>query len=183
MKIVSPQIIHKTDVGGIILNIENPDQAFEAYIQITENAKKFGPQNARVYGVEVQEMVDFKKEKKVNELILGMSKDPEFGSILMIGSGGIYANFLKDVSFALAFNFTEADAKAMLQKTKIYSLLQGVRGESSSDINAVIDVLLRLSQLVNDFPEILELDINPLLSFVKGYSAVDIKITISREED
>ena len=183
LKIVSPQIIHKTDVGGIILNIENSNQAFEAYIQITENAKKFGPQNARLYGVEVQEMVDFKKEKKVNELILGMSKDPEFGSILMIGSGGIYANFLKDVSFALAYNFTEADAKAMLQKTKIYSLLQGVRGESSSDINAVIDVLLRLSQLVNDFPEILELDINPLLSFVKGYSAVDIKITISREED
>jgi acetyltransferase len=87
------------------------------------------------------------------------------------------------LSFALAYNFTEADAKAMLQKTKIYSLLQGVRGESSSDINVIIDVLLRLSQLVNDFPEILELDINPLLSFVKGYSAVDIKITISREED
>ena len=183
LKIVSPQIIHKTDVGGILLNIRKPEQAFEAYIQIVENAKKFGPSNARIYGVEVQEMIDFKKEKKVNELILGMSKDPEFGSILMIGSGGIYANFLKDVSFALAYNFTEADAKAMLQKTKIYSLLQGVRGESSSDINVIIDVLLRLSQLVNDFPEILELDINPLLSFVKGYSAVDIKITISREED
>jgi acyl-CoA synthetase (NDP forming) len=87
------------------------------------------------------------------------------------------------VSFALAYNFTETDARATLQNTKIYSLLQGVRGESSSDINAIIDVLLRLSQLVNDFPEILELDINPLLSFVKGYSAVDIKITISREED
>ena len=87
------------------------------------------------------------------------------------------------MSFALAYKFTEADAKATLQKTKIYSLLQGVRGESSSDINGIIDVLLRLSQLVNEFPEILELDINPLLSFVKGYSAVDIKITISREED
>jgi len=77
--------------------------------------------------------------------------------------------------------FTKEDAKKVLQKTKIFSLLQGVRGESPSDIEAIIEVLLRLSQLVNDFPDIMELDINPLLSFMKGYSAVDIKITISRE--
>ncbi len=179
MKIVSPQIIHKTDVGGIALNIETPQQAFEAYIQIIDNAKKFGPQNSRIYGVEVQEMIDFKKEEKVTELIIGMSKDPVFGPMLMFGTGGIYANFMKDVSFALAYKFTEDDAKEMLRKTKIYSLLEGVRGESQSDINAIIDLLLRLSQLVNDFPEIVELDINPLLSFIKGYSAVDIKITIT----
>ncbi len=99
----------------------------------------------------------------------------------MIGSGGIYANFLKDVSFALSYKFTRDNAAEMLQKTRIFSLLQGVRGESASDIESIIDVLLRLSQLVNDFPDIMELDINPLLSFIKGYSAVDIKITISRE--
>ena len=98
----------------------------------------------------------------------------------MVGSGGIYANFLKDVSFALSYEFTKDDAMKMLQKTKIFSLLQGVRGESPSDIDAVIDVLLRLSQLVNEFPEIMELDINPLLSFINSYSAVDIKITISK---
>ncbi|MFW9946667.1 MAG: acetate--CoA ligase family protein [Candidatus Odinarchaeota archaeon] len=181
MKIVSPQIIHKTDVGGIILDILSPEQAFEAYIQIIDNSKRFGPQNAKIYGVEVQEMIDFKKEQKVNELIIGMSKDPQFGPMLMIGSGGIYANFLKDVSFALSYQFTREDAKQMLHKTKIFSILQGVRGESPSDIDSIIEVLLRLSQLVNDFPEIMELDINPLLSFIKGYSAVDIKITISRE--
>jgi acetyl coenzyme A synthetase (ADP forming)-like protein len=180
MKIVSPQIIHKTDVGGIILDIKTPEEAFEAYIQIVDNAKKFGPQTAKIYGVEIQEMIDSKKEKKVNELIIGMSRDPQFGPLLMVGSGGIYANFLKDVSFALSYNFTRLDAKEMLQKTKIFSLLQGVRGENPSDIDAIIEVLLRLSQLVNDFPDILELDINPLLSFIKGYSAVDIKITISR---
>jgi len=180
MKVVSPQIIHKTDVGGIILDINTPEEAFEAYIQIVDNAKKFGPQTAKVYGVEVQEMIDFQKEKKVNELIIGMSRDPQFGPLLMVGSGGIYANFLKDVSFALSYNFTRDNAKEMLQKTKIFSLLQGVRGESPSDIDSIIEVLLRLSQLVNDFPDIVELDINPLLSFVKGYSAVDIKITISR---
>ena len=81
------------------MNIEREPDAFEAYIQIVENAKKFGPQLAKIYGVEVQEMIDFKIEKKVNELIIGMSKDPQFGPMLMIGTGGIYANFLKDVSF------------------------------------------------------------------------------------
>ena len=180
LKIVSPNIIHKTDVGGIILNVETEQEAFEAYVQIIENAKKYGPQNARIYGVEVQAMIDFKEELKVNEIIIGMSRDPQFGPLLMFGTGGIYANFMKDVSFALSYKFTKESAKDLIENTKIYSLLQGVRGEPASDIDAIIDVLLRLSQLVNDFPEILELDINPLLSFVKGYSAVDIKITISR---
>ncbi|MFX1289248.1 MAG: acetate--CoA ligase family protein, partial [Promethearchaeota archaeon] len=154
--------------------------AFEAYVQILDNAKRFGPQNARIYGVEVQEMIDFKKQSKMNEIIIGLSKDPQFGPLIMFGTGGIYANFMKDVSFALAYKFSKEDAKKLIQNTKIYSLLQGVRGEPSSDIDAIIDVLLRLSQLANEFPEIVELDINPLLSFVKGYSAVDIKITIAR---
>ncbi|MHA2182149.1 MAG: acetate--CoA ligase family protein, partial [Promethearchaeota archaeon] len=180
MKIVSPHIIHKTDVGGILLNIETEQDAFEAYIQIVNNAKKFGPQNAKIYGVEVQEMIDFKTEPKVNEIIIGMSEDPQFGPLLMFGTGGIYANFMQDVAFALSYKFTKDDAKNLIEGTKIYNLLQGVRGESPSDIEAVLDVLLRLSQLVNDFPEIVELDINPLLAFVKGYSAVDIKITIKR---
>ncbi|MHA1987765.1 MAG: acetate--CoA ligase family protein [Promethearchaeota archaeon] len=180
MKIVSPHIIHKTDVGGILLNIETEQDAFEAYIQIVNNAKKFGPQNAKIYGVEVQEMIDFKTEPKVNEIIIGMSADPQFGPLLMFGTGGIYANFMQDVSFALAYKFTKDNAKKLIESTKIFNLLQGVRGESPSDVEAVLDVLLRLSQLVNDFPEIIELDINPLLAFVKGYSAVDIKITIKR---
>ena len=180
MKIVSPHIIHKTDVGGILLNIETGQDAFEAYIQIVDNAKKFGPQNAKIYGVEVQEMIDFKSEVKVNEIIIGMSQDPQFGPLLMFGTGGIYANFMEDVAFALSYKFTQGYAKKLIESTKIYNLLHGVRGESSSDIGAIIDVLLRLSQLVTDFPEIVELDINPLLAFIKGYSAVDIKITISR---
>jgi len=180
MKIVSPQIIHKTDVGGILLNIETEQDAFEAYIQIVNNAKKFGPQNAKIYGVEVQEMIDFKLQEKINELIIGMSRDPNFGAILMFGTGGIYANYMKDVSFALAYKYTRADAKRQIENTKIFSLLQGVRGESASDIPAIVDVMLRLSQLVNDFSEIVEIDINPLLAFMKGYSAVDIKITIKR---
>ena len=180
MKIVSPHIIHKTDVGGILLNIEREQDAFEAFIQIVNNAKKFGPQNAKIYGVEVQEMIDFKAESKINEIIIGMSEDPQFGPLLMFGTGGIYANFMQDVAFNLAYKFTRRDAKRLIEGTKIFNLLQGVRGESPSDIEAITDVLLRLSQLVNDFPEIVELDINPLLAFVKSYSAVDIKITINR---
>ncbi|MFX1238516.1 MAG: acetate--CoA ligase family protein, partial [Promethearchaeota archaeon] len=179
MKVVSPQIIHKTDVGGIVLNIETPEQAFEAYIQIVENSKKFGPRSAQIYGVEVQEMVDYKDQGKVNEIIVGMSRDPGFGPLIMFGAGGIYANFIKDINFALSYKFTKDDARALIENTNVYSLLQGVRGESPSDIEAVLEVLLRISQLVNDFPEIMELDINPLLSFLKGYSAVDIKITIN----
>ncbi|MFX1309959.1 MAG: acetate--CoA ligase alpha subunit [Promethearchaeota archaeon] len=181
MKIVSPHIIHKTDIGGILLNIESEPNAFEAYIQIVNNAKKFGPQNAKIYGVEVQEMIDFKSEPKVNEIIIGMSRDPQFGPLIMFGTGGIYANFMQDVAFALAYKFTKDDAKKLIESTKIYNLLHGVRGEGPSDIEAIIDVLLRLSQLVRDFPEIVEIDINPLLSFIKGYSAVDIKITIKRK--
>ncbi|MFX0007385.1 MAG: acetate--CoA ligase family protein [Candidatus Hermodarchaeota archaeon] len=181
MKIVSPNIIHKTDVGGILLNIETEQDAFEAYIQIVNNAKKFGPQNAKIYGVEVQQMIDFKSETKVNEIIIGMSRDPQFGPLIMFGTGGIYANFIKDVAFALSYKFTTEDAKKLINSTNLSSLLEGVRGEARSDIDATINVLLRLSQLVNDFPDIVELDINPLLAFIKGYSAVDIKITIKKD--
>ncbi|MBD3215525.1 MAG: CoA-binding protein [Candidatus Lokiarchaeota archaeon] len=181
MKIVSPQITHKSDIGGIVKNINKPEDAFEAYIEIVNKAKKFGPQNAKIYGVEIQEMIDFSRKEKVNELILGMSRDPQFGPMVMVGSGGIYANFLEDVAFALSYKFTKDDAIAMLQKTKVYRLLQGVRGEQPSDIDAVIEVLQRLAQLVNDFPQIVEVDINPLLSFIEGYSAVDIKVTLGRE--
>ncbi len=183
MKIVSPQITHKSDIGGIVKNINKPEEAFEAYIEIVNKTKKFGPQNAKIYGVEVQEMIDFSKKEKVNELILGMSRDPQFGPMLMVGSGGIYANFLQDVAFALSYKFTREDAISMLQETKVYRLLQGVRGEQPSDIDAVIEVLQRMAQLVNDFPEIVEIDINPLLSFIDGYSAVDIKCVISRKEN
>ncbi|MBA7504469.1 hypothetical protein ES706_03112 [subsurface metagenome] len=160
------------------MNILDQKQAREAYTQIMTKVKKFGPRNAKIYGIEIQEMIDFKAQPKVNELILGISRDPTFGPMIMIGSGGIYANFIKDVAFSLTYKFTREDATNLLSQTKIFALLQGVRGEPPSDIVAVIDVLLKLSQLVNNFPEIVELDINPLLSFVKGCSAVDIKITI-----
>ena len=179
-KIVSPQIIHKWDIGGVILNIKNPDEAKNAFISIMTNAERLGPRDARLVGVELQEMIIKEDKIKSTELIIGMNRDPNWGPMLMIGSGGIYANYVKDVAFDLAYHFDREDARKLLNQTKISKILEGVRGEPMSDIEGILDILERLSQLVNDFPDIVELDINPCLVFEReeGYSAVDIKITI-----
>jgi acetyltransferase len=184
MKVVSPDIIHKTDCGGVVLNIKDGEQAKEAFLRIINNVQKYGPHNAKIYGIELQEMVDTSEYKKNTQMILGMSKDPQWGPLLMVGTGGIYTNFLKDVAFDLAYKYDKNDALQQLSKTKIYSILKGVRGEPKSDIDAILNVLVRISQLVHDFPQIVELDVNPLLVFEESpehdaYSAVDVKITIS----
>jgi acetyltransferase len=132
-------------------------------------------------------MVQTDQYKKSTQMILGMSRDPQWGPLLMVGTGGIYTNFLKDVSFDLAFKYDKDDALKQLTGTRIYSILKGVRGEPPSDIEAILNVLTRISQLVHDFPEIVELDINPLLVFEENtdhdaYSAVDIKITIQKKK-
>ncbi|MHA1890787.1 MAG: acetate--CoA ligase family protein [Promethearchaeota archaeon] len=179
MKIVSPQIVHKSDVGGVILNIQNEDEAENAFIQIFSSVQDLRP-DAEIHGIEVQEMIDVKKKNKVTELIIGMSRDPQFGPLIMFGMGGIYVNFLKDVSFRLGKFFTMEDSREIIESTKTYALLRGVRGEAPSDIGAIETVLQKVALMVNDFPDIVELDINPLLAFEKneGVSAVDIKITI-----
>jgi acetyltransferase len=186
MKVVSPDIVHKSDVGGVILNIGDEEAAVNSFIQILNSIKKFGPSNARVYGVEIQEMIKTKDKSKKTELIIGMSRDYLWGPLLMVGTGGIYANYFKDVSFDLAYKYDRDDALKQLSRTNVYSLLQGVRGEPPSDIEAVLDVMVRLSQLVHDCEDIVELDINPLLVFEEtqehdAYSAVDIKITIKKQ--
>lgn len=180
MKIVSPQIIHKWDCGGVVLNIQTPQQAKDSFIQIMSNAKSKGPKGADLRGVEVQKMIITKDKKKVNELIFGVNRDPQWGPMIMVGSGGIYANYVKDVKFDLVYKYDRANAYEQLKKTNISKILEGVRGEPRSDIEGVIDILVRLAQLVNDFEDIVELDINPCLVFdaESGYSAVDIKITI-----
>jgi acetyl coenzyme A synthetase (ADP forming)-like protein len=186
MKIVSPDIIHKTDCGGVVLNIKDEQQAKDAFLRIINNVQKYGPVNAKIYGIELQEMVETSNYEKTTQMILGMTKDPQWGPLLMVGTGGIYTNFLKDVSFDLAYKYEKEDALQQLANTKIYSILKGVRGEPKSDIEAILNVLTRISQLVLDFPQIVELDINPLLVFEENpehdaYSAVDIKITIQKK--
>ena len=173
MKITSPDIIHKTDIGGVRLNIKNKDEAAKVYVDIIAKAKEHYPET-KPLAVDVQKM-----EKIGRELIVGSMKDPQFGSLVMVGLGGVYTNFFKDVAFGLA-PLTKIESEKLLQRTKIYTLLKGVRGEPPSDIAAVNDTLLRISLLVNDFPEIEELDVNPFFVYEEGegVSALDVKIKL-----
>ena len=173
MKIVSPDIIHKSDAGGVKVGIKTDDELKSAFRAITENALKYKP-DAKIKGVLVQEMV-----KSAKETILGASHDPTFGPVIMFGLGGIYVEVLKDVVFRVA-PVDEQEATSMVESIKTIKLLKGVRGEKSSDLKAIADSLQRLSQLVVDFPEIKEFDINPLLVLEEGKGArvVDARIIL-----
>jgi 4-hydroxybutyrate---CoA ligase (ADP-forming) len=173
MKIVSPDIIHKSDAGGVKVGIKTDDELRNSFNTITENALKY-KSDAKIKGVLVQEMV-----KSAKETILGASQDPTFGPVIMFGLGGIYVEVLKDVVFRIV-PIDEQEAMNMVESIKTIKLLKGVRGEKSSDLRAISDSLQRLSQLVVDFPEIKEFDINPLLVLEeeKGARVVDARIII-----
>jgi len=173
LKIASPDIIHKSDIGGIMVGLNTLEEVEAGFNQILDSAKKHMP-DAKVYGVDVQEMAE-----KGKELIIGCSRDVQFGPLIMFGTGGIFVNYLKDISFRLA-PMTRTDASELIMDTKMGTLLKGVRGEAPSDIAAIEDTILKISQLVTDFEEIVELDINPAFAYEsgKGISAVDVKITI-----
>lgn len=181
MKIVSPQIMHKSDCGGVMLNIKSKEEAASAFSTIMENAKTKGPAGADLKGVEIQQMVNFSSMSKNTEMIVGMNRDPNFGPMIMVGQGGVFANYLKDVAFELSKDYDEKIAMRQLKQTKICSILEGVRGQPRSDIKGLIDILIKLSQLVTKFPIISELDMNPLLVFSEkeGIAAVDVKITVT----
>jgi acetyltransferase len=174
MKIASPDILHKSDIGGVRLGINSREQAVDIYELMTMRARRYMPE-ADIWGVSVQEMVTQGKE-----VILGMSRDPQFGPLLMFGLGGIYVEVLKDVVFRVA-PIGKREAREMIGEIKAYPLLGGVRGERPADINAIEEALLRLSQLVSDFPEIVEMDINPLKAGEPGTgaTAIDARITIA----
>jgi 4-hydroxybutyrate---CoA ligase (ADP-forming) len=174
MKIVSPDIIHKSDAGGVKVGIKTDDELRNSFRTITENALKY-KSDAKIKGVLVQEMV-----KSAKETILGASQDPTFGPVIMFGLGGIYVEVLKDVVFRIV-PIDEQEATNMVESIKTIKLLKGVRGEKSSDLRAIADSLQRLSQLVVDFPEIKEFDINPLLVLEEGKGArvVDARIILN----
>jgi 4-hydroxybutyrate---CoA ligase (ADP-forming) len=174
MKIVSPDIIHKSDAGGVKVGIKTDDELKNSFRTITENALKY-KSDAKIKGVLVQEMV-----KSAKETILGASQDPTFGPVIMFGLGGIYVEVLKDVVFRIV-PIDEQEAINMVESIKTIKLLKGVRGEKSSDLRAISDSLQRLSQLVVDFPEIKEFDINPLLVLEvgKGARVVDARIILN----
>jgi 4-hydroxybutyryl-CoA synthetase (ADP-forming) len=174
MKIVSPDIIHKSDAGGVKVGIKTDDELRNSFRTITENALKYRS-DAKIKGALVQEMV-----KSAKETILGASQDPTFGPVIMFGLGGIYVEVLKDVVFRIV-PIDEQEAINMVESIKTIKLLKGVRGEKSSDLKAIADSLQRLSQLVIDFPEIKEFDINPLLVLEEGKGArvVDARIILN----
>jgi acyl-CoA synthetase (NDP forming) len=171
MKVSSPDIAHKTDVGGVITGISNDRAAKNAFDQIYANINKRMPR-ARIGGVIIEEMV------QGVEVIVGVTCDPQFGPFITFGLGGLYVEVLKDVSHRLA-PITVAEAKRMIAEVKSYPILLGTRGRKALDINAVADTIVRVSQISQDFEEIQEIEINPLMVQEYGCIAVDALVVIS----
>ena len=174
LKVASPDILHKTDVGGVKLNLRSPDDVRDAFDLIVYRATRYVP-GARIWGCLVQKMTP-----PGREVLIGMSRDPQFGPLVAFGLGGIYVEALKDVVFRVA-PFSRAEAEEMIREIRSYALLGGVRGEPPADHEAIADALCRVGQLVTDFPEIVELDINPLMVFDEGRGAValDMRLVLS----
>ncbi len=176
MKIISPDILHKSDMGGVVVGVRNEKEARQTYQEILIRARRYMP-DADIWGVAVQQMVT-----KGKEIILGVTKDPTFGHMIMFGLGGIYVEVLRDVRFGIA-PVTPGQAREMITGLRSYPLLTGVRGEKASDMDAMVDCLLRVSQMVTDLPDIVELDINPLFVYEagQGVMAVDARIVVASE--
>jgi acetate---CoA ligase (ADP-forming) len=173
IKISSPDILHKSDVGGVKVGLADATAVKNAFESMMTQIKEKKP-NAKIDGVLIEKMIMGGKE-----VILGLNKDPQFGPVIMYGLGGIFVEVLKDVAFGLA-PLTAEEAHNMMKKTKSYRLLTGARGEKPVDIDAIVENLQRLSQLVVDFPEISEIDINPLKVAEKGAIVVDARIIIAK---
>ncbi len=176
MKIVAPAIIHKTDVGGVQVDLGNADEVRTAYEDIMAGARRAQPE-APITGVLVQQMV-----KGGREMIVGMSRDPSLGPMLMFGLGGTLVEVLHDVVFRLA-PIHRLDAADMVRGIRGFRLLTGVRGAPPADLGALEDVLLRVSRLATDFPDIAELDLNPVLAFADGVRAVDARVMLAPPGD
>lgn len=171
LKVISPDIVHKSDVGGVKVNLADEAQVGSAYDEILRAVGK-RQVGARIEGVSVQTMA-----KPGVEVIIGMSKDPQFGPVLMFGIGGILVELLKDVSFRIV-PITRRDANQMISEIKGYPLLTGYRGAEPADIKALEDILLKISELVDKTPEIKEMDLNPVFARADGAVAVDARVIL-----
>ena len=180
MKIVSPDILHKSDIGGVAVGVSDADAA-DTYEDLITRARNYQP-DATLLGVQVQEMVDLDDGV---ETIVGMNRDPQFGPLLMFGLGGIFVEVMEDTTFRVA-PVSEPEAREMTEEIRSAPLLRGARGRDPVDIDAVIETIGRLSQLVTDFPALLELDINPLVALPDGdganAAAVDVRLTVDPEK-
>ncbi|MBD3204566.1 CoA-binding protein [Candidatus Woesearchaeota archaeon] len=172
LKVVSKDIIHKSDVGGVKLNLSSVEEVIDAYQAIIHNCRHNKP-NANIKGIEVTEMV-----KKGTETIIGARRDASFGPIVMFGLGGIYVEVMKDVSFR-GFPLPKKEVKNMVKETKTYPLLLGVRGEKKKDINKIVDTIMKLGIIIKNCRYISDIEINPLVVYEKGIKAVDIRILLT----
>ncbi|MCK5023010.1 MAG: acetate--CoA ligase family protein [Candidatus Aenigmarchaeota archaeon] len=170
MKIQSPDMLHKTDVGGVVLDVKNDKEVLEAYDRIIKNAKKHDSK-AKILGIVVQEMLDINERK----CIIGSNKDPQFGPVIMFGLGGIFVEVLKDVSFRI-IPIERKDAKEMISEIKTYEILKGVRGQKPINFKALEDTLLKVSKMVWKEKNLDELDINPLFVGEWGVKAADARM-------
>src|SRR5690606_11273418 len=175
MKIVSPDILHKTEAGGVIVGVKSADDAATAYETIIANAKKYKA-DAKIVGVQVQQMI-----KGGQEVIVGAMTDPSFGKLVAFGLGGVLVEVLKDVTFRLA-PATSEDAASMLDGIQAAEVLRGVRGGKGVNREALQDTIVRVSQLVSDFPEISEMDLNPVFASEDGAIAADVRIVVDFEQ-
>ena len=171
MKIVSPDIIHKTDAGGVKVGIKDEKEAKAAYQDIIYKVKKY-KKEAKISGVIAYSMIP-----QETEIIIGMMKDPCFGPTIMFGLGGIFVEILKDISFRI-LPLEERDAEEMISEIKGYQILKGIRGEEPKDIEAIKNLLLKISQLTLENPEIKEIDLNPVFVFNQGLQVVDARMIL-----
>jgi len=172
MKIISLDIIHKTDIGGVILNIMNEQQVRESYKTIIDSVKKNKPE-AKINGVLL-----YKQVPSGVEVIVGMIRDPQFGPTVMFGLGGIFTEILKDVTFRVC-PVERTDIEEMLTEIEGIKMLQGYRGQPRRDVNAIIDIIMEISRLALDYPVVKEIDLNPIIVYEKGAVVVDAKILLN----
>ncbi|PJB74151.1 MAG: acetyl-CoA synthetase [Candidatus Aenigmarchaeota archaeon CG_4_9_14_3_um_filter_37_18] len=171
LKVVSKDIIHKTDAGGVITGVKNEKELRDGLIELIKNIKKNKPE-ARIDGIFVQKMLP-----KAAEVIVGGKKDPTFGQVLLFGLGGVFVEVFNDVSFRVV-PINEKDAVNMISEIKGVKVLRGARGQKPVDFKALVDILIRTSRMLEENDDIVELDINPVFALTEGAVAVDARIII-----
>lgn len=172
LKIVSPDIAHKSDVGGVELGVEDAGAVREGYEAMLARVKEVAPA-ASIAGVSVQ-----RQAEPGTEVIIGSTTDPQFGPVMMFGLGGVFVEVLKDVAFRIV-PLAERDARQMVREIKGFAILEGVRGQPAADTDAIERIIMQVSEFIADHPEVEELDLNPVLAYADGAIAVDARIILA----
>ncbi len=175
MKVVSRDVAHKSDFGGVRLGLESKQEVAQAFDEIVAAVNAAQP-DARIEGVAVQKMAP-----PGTEVIVGMSKDAQFGPVMMFGLGGVFVEVLKDVAFRIV-PLEAKDARDMVREVKGFAVLEGVRGQPAADVSALESLILRVSEFIETHPEVEELDLNPVFAYADGVLAVDARIVLSDKQ-